>query len=207
MKTLTLIAILAALATTSAQALDSTAWNAAQTQFAQAQSGQSGSAAKAASLFGTLAEEDAQNPLPRVYLGSAETMQARDALAPWTKIRHCEQGLADIDRALALLRPEHSQARPGQVPVSATVKLTAASTFVALPGFFNRGQAGRKLLGELIAEPGFAALPTAFRAQTLDAAARSADNPAVRRDYLSRLAELDSPLAAKARTAIAEARK
>lgn len=153
----------AACFTPAAQALDPQVWAAARADFDRALQGESGKAEDAADQFARLLAAEPANPLVLAYHGSAMAMRGRDSWAPWKKMKYAEAGLADLDRALALLKPEHAKAPAGAVPVASEVKLTAASTFLGLPGFFNRGPAGEKLARELAAQPGLAGMPQAYR--------------------------------------------
>lgn len=146
-----------------ARAYDTAAWQAAQADFQRANAGESGAAAEAAEKFAKLVAAEPGNPLLLAYLGSSESMQARDALFPWKKMKFAEAGIADLDRSLALLKPEHAQAPAGGVSVANEVKVTVASTYLGLPGFFNRADAGAKLAHELASQPGFAAMPERYR--------------------------------------------
>ena len=157
-----------------AHAYDATAWQSAQADFQRANAGESGAAAEAAEKFAKLLAAEPGNPLLLAYLGSAESMQGRDAMFPWKKMKFVEAGIADLDRALALLKPEHAQAPAGGVSVANEVKLTAASTFLGLPGFFNRGDAGLKLVRELAAQPGFATSPERYRSTVQKLIAKAA---------------------------------
>ncbi len=96
-----------------------------------------------------LVEADPQSPLFLVYLGSSETLIARDAWWPWTKMRYLESGLDKIDRALALLRPEHEQQRVGKAVVGEWVRTTAHQTFLKVPEFSNRSQHAEELAQQL----------------------------------------------------------
>ena len=113
---------------------------------------------------------DAQRqPLLSACLGSAMAMQGKAAWMPWNKMKYTEQGLDQLDAALAMLKPEHGAVRVRGVPVALQTRLVAAATFVAVPdGLFHRRADGRKLLAALRADPLLAAAPAAFRAE-LDA--------------------------------------
>jgi len=157
------LALSGALIVPAAHAYDTAAWQSAQADFARANAGESGAATDAAEKLTKLVAAEPGNPLLLAYLGSAESMQGRDAWAPWKKMKFVETGLADIDRALALLKPEHAQAPASGVSIAEEVKVTAASTFLGLPGFFNRTEAGTKLAHELASQPDFATKPERYR--------------------------------------------
>lgn len=117
-----------------------------------------------------------RQPLFGVYLGSAQAMQGKAAWMPWNKLKFTEQGLDQIDAALALLKPEHGAVLVRGVPVSLQTRLVAAATFVAVPdGLFHRRTDGRKLLAALRADPLLAAAPEAFRAEVAATEARLAE--------------------------------
>jgi len=167
------LALSGCLAAPTAMAYDTTAWQAAQADFQRANAGESGAAAEAAEKFAKLVAAEPGNPLLLAYLGSAESMQGRDATFPWKKMKFAEAGIANLDRALALLKPEHAQAPAGGVSVANEVKVTAASTFLGLPGFFNRAEAGAKLAHELANQPGFATMPERYRNAVLKLTAQA----------------------------------
>jgi hypothetical protein len=60
------------------------------------------------------------------------------------------------------------------VPAVLEVRFTAASTFLAVPGFMNRGARGSSLLAEVLASPLFASAPLAFQGNVWLSAARYA---------------------------------
>jgi hypothetical protein len=103
------------------------------------------------------------DPRLLAYAGAATARLSRTTLLPWKKMRHAEDGLAQLDKALALIRPEHEQAPAGGVPPALETRLVAANTFLAVPGMFNRGARGEKLLAELLNLPTLATAPAAFR--------------------------------------------
>lgn len=118
-----------------------------------------------------------RQPLQAAYLGSALAMQGKAAWMPWNKLKFTEQGLDQLDAALAMLRPEHGAVQVRGVPVSLQTRLVAAVTFVAVPdGLFHRRADGRKLLAALRADPLLATAPAAFRAEVEAAEARLAES-------------------------------
>jgi hypothetical protein len=119
----------------------------------------------AVSAFEALSRAEPANPVPAAYLGSAKSMRAREAWMPWNKIKYAEEGLDQIDRALAMLAPEHDRRLMRGVPESLETKLVAASTFLKLPDdVFHRRAAGRRLLAEVLASPAYPSAPAGFRA-------------------------------------------
>ncbi len=98
------------------------------------------------------------------YAGSATAMLAKTTFLPWKKMKFADDGLALLDKSLALLTPAHAAPAYQGTPAVLDVKLVAANTFVALPGFFNRKERGLKLLAEVAASPLLKTAPAAFQA-------------------------------------------
>jgi len=129
-----------------------------------------------AALRGLPADPQRQ-PLLAAYLGSALTLQGKAAWMPWNKMKFTEQGLDQLDAALAMLKAEHGTVQVRGVPVALQTRLVAAATFVAVPdGLFHRRADGRKLLAALRADPLLAAAPAAFRAEVAAAEASLAES-------------------------------
>ncbi len=146
--------------------------------FQQAREGESGKIEPAISAFDTLARAEPQQPVYAAYLGSALGLRARDAWMPWRKVKYAEEGLDHVDRALAGLRPEHDRQLVRGVPVSLETRLVAANMFISLPdGVFHRRAAGKKLIDEVLRNPGFAAAPAEFRAAVQRAADAAKETP------------------------------
>jgi tetratricopeptide (TPR) repeat protein len=118
---------------------------------------------KAADAFNALLAADPTNPVLMVYAGAATSMKANTTMLPWKKMAYSDEGLAQIDKALAMLTPANDA--PIQHGTSGTleVKFTAANTFLAVPGFMNRGARGAKLLNDVLASPLFASSPLGFK--------------------------------------------
>ncbi len=132
--------------------------------FQQARGGDSGRIEPAVAAFEALVRADPKQPLYAAYLGSALGLKAGDAWMPWTRMRYSEQGLDQIDQALAALKPEHDKQLLRGVPVSVETRFVAAITFVKMPDvIFHRRSTGRKLFDELLKSPAFAAAPAEFR--------------------------------------------
>ena len=100
-------------------------------------------------------------------------MRAQTTLLPWRKMAYAEDGLAQLDKALALLAPAHEAVGQNQVPAVLDVKLVAANTFLALPRMMNRHDRGLKLLTEVRSSPLLASAPAPFR-EAVDKAVRKA---------------------------------
>jgi len=170
----------------------STAFGQAKATFDEARANKSGKAAEAAAQFAALVEGEPGNPVFAAYRASAIIMQARDAFMPWTKMRHLDDGLADMDRALQLLKPQHEQEVPGGVPVAPLTRLVAANAFLAVPKFANRSAEGRRLVRGLLADENFARAPSGFRVAVLELAISSATeaDASARARWQTQLAEL-----------------
>jgi hypothetical protein len=132
-------------------------------QFQQANKGSESAIEKSADAFGTLLKSEPTNPVLMAYAGAATSMKATTTWLPWKKMSYAEDGLALLDKALALLTPAHDAVLQHNLPAALEVKFVAANTFLAVPGFMNRGARGTKLLGEVLASPLFATSPLAFR--------------------------------------------
>lgn len=145
----------------------------------------------AVSKFDALLQRDAANPLFAAYRAAAVVMQARDAWLPWNKLKYLDDGLADTDRALAMIKPQHEQADASGLSVSALVRLVSANTFIAVPSFSNRRADGQRLVREIIANPGFSRAPAPFRISVLALAlSSSTDKDAGRAAWQQQLNEL-----------------
>lgn len=151
------------------------AFGAAFARFQQAAPGQSDAIEDAAELFTRLLAEHPADPVLRAYLGAATALRATTTVLPWRKLQHADDGLALIDKALAQLAPEHDAVAHRGVPAVLETRFVAANTFLGLPGMFNRGERGRKLLADVLASPLFDAAPAPFRATVWMRAGRQAE--------------------------------
>jgi TPR repeat protein len=89
------------------------------------------------------------------------------------------------------------------VPAVLSVRYVAANTFLALPGMFNRGERGHKLLDEVLKSPLFEASPAGFKASVWLRAGQQAvadQQPAQARQWYEKAAASGTPQAAQART-------
>lgn len=138
---------------------------AARTQFESGRAGSHDATERAQQLFSQLLHEDRDNPLYMAYYGSTFALQARDSLAPWTRIKLINQGTSLLDRALALLDCAPTAARPTAArPASGTAaletRLVAMATFIALPeSLFHRRAAARREYQLAVASPDYPAAP------------------------------------------------
>lgn len=142
--------------------------------FRRAREGDADATPAALAQLGALLRARPDDPLLLAYTGAATSMQARTTWLPWQKMRHAEDGLALIDRALARLAPAHDTQTHRGVPVSMETRLTAASTFLALPSMFHRTERGRRMLDEVLRHPDFDRMPAEFRETARHLAAKVA---------------------------------
>jgi hypothetical protein len=197
------VLVLAVLAAASqARAAPEPAFQSAFQQFSQASAGDTSAIDKAAGAFAELLKAEPSSPVLMAYAGASEAMKARNTALPWKKIGHAEDGLALVDKALALLTPAHDAALQHGTPGSLEVRLVAANTFLAMPGFMNRGARGAKLLNEVLASPLFAAAPLPFQGTVWMLAASTASKDKRIEDaqrYLNEVISRNAPQADKAR--------
>lgn len=141
------------------------AFDAAFQVFQQASArGESKTIEAAAEQFGRLAAAEPADPVLLAYSGAATTMRATTTMLPWRKMAYADEGLAQIDKALALLVPAHDTPLYRRVPASLDTRFVAASTFLSLPAMFNRHARGARLLDEVAKSPQLASAPEGFRA-------------------------------------------
>ena len=132
-------------------------------QFQQASKGSESAIEKSAEAFVALLKSEPTNPVLMAYAGASTSLKATTTMLPWKKMSYAEDGMAMLDKALALLTPAHDAVLQHNLPAALEVKFVASNTFLAVPGFMNRGARGAKLLGEVLASPLFATSPVAFR--------------------------------------------
>lgn len=145
-----------------AQAVPDAQFQPAFAAFMQANGGQTEAIDKAADAFAQLLKGEPGNPVLMAYSGAATSMKANTTMLPWKKMSYAEDGLAQIDKALALLNASHDAVLQNNVPAVLDVKFVAANTFLAVPGFMNRGARGAKLLSDVLAHPLLAQSPKEF---------------------------------------------
>jgi hypothetical protein len=149
-----------------------------------------------------LRKAEPANPVLTAYAGASIAMQAKTTLAPLKKMSLAEDGLALVDKALAMLTPAHDAPIERATPGSLEVRFVAANTFLAVPPFMNRAARGRKLLSEVLASPLFDKAPLPFqgsvwlRAAELAAKEQRADDA---RRYLNEIVLRNAPQAGQAR--------
>ena len=142
----------------------------AQAVFLKAADGDKSAVEGAADAFAALLKAEPANPVLMVYSGAATSMKATTTFLPWKMLAHAEEGLAQIDKALALLTPAHNAPLQRGTPAVLEVKLVAANTFMAVPGFMNRKERGERLLKEVLTSPLLASAPAEFQASVQKAA-------------------------------------
>ena len=163
-------------ATTSATTPATTAadFNAAFELYQRALTGQAAAVDEAARRWAELSAAEPGDPVLRAYAGSSTALLATTTLLPWRKMTHAEDGLAMLDKALAMLSPAHDAPAHQGVPASLETRLIAASTFLGLPAMFNRQARGAKLLDELLRQPLLEGAPLPFRGVVWMTAANNA---------------------------------
>lgn len=171
-------------------------------RFDQAGPDNHGAIEDAAERLSKLSAAQPANPVLRAYAGAAVSMRALTTMLPWRKMSHTEDGLALVDKALAQLGPAQDAPLYRGVPAVLETRFIAASTFLNLPAMFNRNERGRKQLDEVLKHPLFDASPAPFKAVVWLRAARLAEadqQPALRKQWLEKVATSDAPQAAAAR--------
>ncbi len=167
----TVVTALAAVLSFAVQATPEGAFEDAAALFMKANGGDSAAVDKAADAFEVLLKAEPADPLIMAYAGASMAMRSRTTVLPWKKMSYAEDGLAMQDKALALLTAAHDSATRRNVPVALETRYVVANTFLAVPGFMNRGARGAKLLAEVQAAPAFETAPAGFRNQVLARAA------------------------------------
>lgn len=188
---------------TSALAVPQAQFQSAFKQFMQANTGDSAAIDQAADAFTALYNSEPGNVVLLAYAGAATTMKATTTLLPWKKMGFAEAGLAQLDKALAMLNPAHDAAGLNGTASVLDVKFLAANTFLAVPGFMNRGDRGNKLLAEVVSSPLLATAPLGFRGSVWMKAAREAtkaNDAAQAKRYLDLIVQEQAPQAAQAQT-------
>lgn len=132
-------------------------------QFRRAADGDQSAIEPAAARWSELSAADPTDPVLRAYAGAATSMRALTTWLPWRKLSYAEDGLAQLDKALAQLTPVHDARLHNGVPASLETRFVAASTFLALPSMFNRAPRGARLLDEVLRSPLLATAPMGFR--------------------------------------------
>jgi hypothetical protein len=146
-----------------AHAAPDAAFQSAFQEFVSASNGDSAAVERAADAFDALLKAEPTNPVLKVYAGASTALRASTTSMPMKMLGFAEDGLAQIDQALAQLTPAHDAPIQRGTPGVLEVRFVAANTFLAVPGFMNRGARGAKLLDEVLASPLFATAPLPFK--------------------------------------------
>jgi len=131
--------------------------------FLQASNGDKAAIDPAADAFDALLKAEPANPVLMVYAGASTARMASATALPWKKMSYAEDGLAQIDKALAMLTPAHDAPIQRGTPGTLEVRFVAANTYLAMPSFMNRGERGAKLLAQVLASPLFERAPLPFK--------------------------------------------
>ena len=131
--------------------------------FSQASGGDKSAIDPAAEAFDSLLKAEPTSPVLMAYAGASTALKASNTSLPWKKMSFAEDGLAQVDKALAMLTPAHDAPLQRGTPGALEVRFVAATTFLAMPAFMNRSERGAKLLGEVLASPLFERAPVPFR--------------------------------------------
>jgi len=189
-------------------AVPAPAFDAAFQQFQQASAGGESKVIEAAAdQFGRLASQEPADPVLLAYAGAATAMRATTTMLPWRKMSFAEDGLAQVDKALALISPAHDTLLHRGVPASLEARFTAASTYLRMPAMMNRHARGARLLDEVLKNPLLAGSPVGFRAAVWmraaeEAAADKRHDQA--RQWLQQVAASGAPQAAAAQAKLKE---
>jgi hypothetical protein len=190
-----------------AQAAPDDQFAAAFGRFRQATAGDAGAVEPASDAFGALLKAEPANPVLLAYAGATTAMRARTTVVPWKKLSYAEDGLAQVDKALALAATLKALPAQRGTPGELELKYVSASTMLAVPGFMNRGAQGARLLKEVLDSPAFAGAPVAFRGEVLlragELALAQKRSPDAKR-LLGEVVALGGPQADAARTKLRE---
>lgn len=192
--------------TGTAQAIPDAQFQPAFEHFLAANKGDSSAVDKAADAFADLLKAEPTNPVLMAYAGSTTALRASTVSAPMKKLAFAEDGMALLDKSLALLKPAHDAVVQHGTPGSLEVRFTAASTFLAVPAFMNRKARGTKLLDEVVSSPLLAQAPLPFQGNVwMRAAKLAADDKRVEdaRKYLNLVIERNAPQAPTAKAQLA----
>jgi len=201
--------VLAALAVSAlASATSAAAFQSALRSFARASAGDDSAIDATAAAFAALRLADPGDPVVTAYAGASVALQAKTASAPLQKMSLAEDGLALIDKSLAMLAPAHDAPGERGTPAALEVRFVAANTFLGVPPFMNRAARGRKLLNEVLASPLFDNAPLPFRGRVWLRSAELAtkeQRPEDARRYLNEIVSRNAPQADRARALLKDA--
>ena len=181
---------------TSALAASPAQFDNAYAQFQQARGGNESAIGQSQASFASLLKTEPGNPVLLAYVGATTSMQANTTWLPWKKMSFAEDGMALLDKALAMLSAAHEAPQQHNLPAVLEVKFVAAKTFLAVPSFMNRQARGVKLLGEILLSPVLASAPLEFRGDVWMTAAELASKdkrPDEARKYLGEVIKASAP--------------
>ena len=170
--------------------------------FIVASGGDNSAVDAAADEFDALLKAEPANPVLMAYTGAATALRAKTTMMPWKKMGYAEDGLAMVDKAVAMLAPAHDAVVQHGTPGSIEVRFVAANAFLGVPPFMNRGARGAKLLNEVLASPLFEKAPLPFQGTVWMRAAALASKEQRTADaqrYLNEVISRNAPQAEKAR--------
>ncbi|MFZ6677323.1 hypothetical protein [Undibacterium sp. Tian12W] len=173
-----------------------------QTAFQHFTQSAKGSEEAAANAFSELLKQDPASPLIMAYAGASTSKLAVTTMFPWKKMSYAEDGMAMLEKALQLAAANENAQGHGSTPVTLEVKYVAASTFLAVPAFMNRGPRGAKLLNEVLEHKQFDKAEPGFRGSVLMRAASLANEqkrPEDAKRYLNEVVKQNAPQAEAAR--------
>lgn len=176
-------------------------------QFELVNNGDDSKLEKVADGFAALLKSEPTNPVLLAYVGTTTAMKSNTTMLPWKKMSYAEDGMAMLDKALAMLTPAHDGVIQHATPGSLEVKLLAAKTFLNVPGFMNKGARGAKLAHEMIASPLLSTAPVGFQGVVWftagEVAVKDKRNDDARKHF-NKVIELKAPQAEAARAQIAK---
>jgi hypothetical protein len=201
------LALVAALHLPGAEAASPAPVDAAISTLERAMDGDDSAVDPAAKEFARLLAASPGDPFLMVYLGAATALRANTTWLPWKKLAYAEDGLAYIDKAVALLTPGDDAPRADGTFVALETRFVAASTFLSLPGMFNRRARGEQMLKDVLANPQLAQAPMSLRgAVWLRAGLQAIDDKRDKdaRRWLQQVVDANTPQAATARAKLKE---
>ena len=163
--------------------------------------------ASPADAFETLQKAEPTNPVLMAYAGASTALKASNSSLPWKKMSFAEDGLAQLDKALAMLTPAHDAPIQRGTPGALEVRFVAANTFLRVPSFMNRADRGAKLLADVLASPLLERAPLPFRGAVWMRAAALAEKTQRKDDarrYLDEVIRNAAPQAEAARAKLKE---
>lgn len=127
------------------------------------------------------------NPLFLAYQGASNVLIGRDAWMPWNQSHYAEKGLAEIDKALQMLKPVHDREKMRGAPISVETRFVAVSTFYNVPKSFNYSEKAKAVLNDLLQSKAFDETPPFLEAQVYFWAAKIAHDEEQRDEEIAYL--------------------